>query len=177
MKPLLKIAIVGPESTGKSSLSEALAQYYKTIFVPEIAREYIDQLSRPYEENDLLRIAKSQSEKEDSLIKKANKILICDTTLLVICIWSKVKYNRIYEWIIEEEKKRKYDFYLLTDIDLPWEEDPQREHPHLRQFLFDSYKKALIKKNVKFEIVSGQGNERIKNAVACIERMLKNSSL
>ena len=176
MPPLLKIAIVGPESTGKSSLSEALANYYKTVFVPEVAREYINQLDRPYQEKDLLQIAKSQCEREDLLSAKGTSILICDTTLLVILIWGIVKYKRVDEWIITEEKNRLYDFYLLTDIDLPWEEDPQREHPHLRQFLFDNYKEALLKKNVAFEVVRGLGADRLTNAIACIDRMQQRSS-
>ncbi len=165
--------MVGPESTGKSSLSEALAKHYNTLFVPEMARGYINSLSPPYEESDLLAIARLQCDEEDQLVASANEVLICDTTLLVICIWSIVKYERIEKWIEEEELRRAYDFYLLTDIDLPWEDDPQREHPHLRQFLFDLYKEALIAKNVPFAIVRGQGDERTDNAIRSIEMHLK----
>lgn len=74
-----KIAITGPESTGKSLLAEQLARYYNTVYVPEYAREYIDNLNKPYNFDDILKIAKAQLKNEKLLETKANKILFCDT--------------------------------------------------------------------------------------------------
>ena len=88
-----RIAIIGPESTGKSTLAKELAEYYKTVYVPEVARFYIDELKRSYNQNDLLEIAKLQCDEEDKLLHQANEILICDTNLLVIKIWSEFKYG------------------------------------------------------------------------------------
>lgn len=163
-----KVAIVGPESTGKSSLAKSLARYFHTEFVPEIAREYLEKLDAPYSENDLLTIAKVQCETEDRLSKKVSDILICDTTLLVIKIWSEVKYNRCDTWIIEEEERRKYDLFLLCNIDLEWEPDPLREHPDKREFLFNFYLDSLKLMNANYSIISGIGESRFENAKSAI---------
>ena len=165
-----KIAIVGPESTGKSSLAKSLARYFDTEFVPEIAREYLEKLKIPYRENDLLDIAKIQCETEDRLSKKVGDILICDTTLLVMKIWSEVKYNRCDAWIIEEEERRKYDLFLLCNIDLEWEPDPLREHPDKREFLFNFYLDSLKLMNANYCVISGIGEARIEHAIAAISQ-------
>ena len=135
-KDILKIAIVGPESTGKSSLAEQLAVHYNTLWVPEYARAYLDKLSHPYTESDLLDIARGQLAMESSLSKKASRYLFCDTNLHVIKIWSEYKYKRCHTEILRNLHNDNYALHLLTNIDLPWEYDPQREHPHLRDFFF-----------------------------------------
>ena len=170
MKKQYKIAIVGPESTGKSSLSESLSNYFKTYFVPEVARDYLNNLRSNYEEYDLLVIAKKQIEVEDLISSNVGDLLICDTTLLVIKIWSQVKYNHCNSWILEEENRRKYDLFLLCDIDLEWGFDPLREHPDKRDFLFNLYYQSLLTSNATFEIISGKGNERVNNAITVINK-------
>jgi NadR type nicotinamide-nucleotide adenylyltransferase len=167
-----RIAIVGPESTGKSTLSEGLAKHFNTVWVPEYAREYINQLNRSYTYDDLLVIAKKQMDSEDVLSKKANKIFFCDTNLLVTKIWSQHKYNKVDLWIEEQMQKRKYDLHLLCDIDFPWEDDVQREHPHMRKYFFDWYKKELETSGAEFKIVSGVGADRLKNTIDFINSTL-----
>lgn len=166
-----RFAITGPESTGKSALAKDLAEHYKTVFVPEVARLYIDALEHPYNQNDLLEIAKLQCAEEDKLLSKANKILICDTDLFVIKIWSEFKYGICDDWILDELAKRKYDLHLLCNIDLPWENDPQREHPNERQELFDIYHHELIKMQVKYEIITGSENRRLKSAILAVNKL------
>ena len=132
-----RIAITGPESTGKSQLAKQLADHYGTVWVPEFARDYIDSLGRPYQERDILTIAQGQLDRERDLGQQANKYLFCDTELLVTKIWSDVAYKRCEPWILENLANQTYDLYLLCQIDTPWEDDPQREHPHLREHLFN----------------------------------------
>ena len=108
-----RIAIVGSESTGKSELSEALAEHYNTVWVPEYAREYLEKINRAYVFEDLKIIADGQMHLEDAYEKKTNNILFCDTNLTVIKIWSEFKFGKIDDWIINEIKKRKYDLHLL----------------------------------------------------------------
>jgi len=168
-----KIAITGPESTGKSQLARQLAIHYNTIYVPEYAREYINILERPYNKQDILEIAKGQFAKEKELESKAKKYLFCDTELIVTKIWCEHKYGNCHEWILEMINKNNYDLFLLTDIDLPWQADPQREHPDLREYLFQLYKKELQKRNYNFEIVSGFDNQRIKNAIDIIDNYFR----
>jgi NadR type nicotinamide-nucleotide adenylyltransferase len=184
--PVLKIAIVGPESTGKSELAAALAAHYKTPWVKEYAREYLTNLNRNYNYDDLLEIAKGQVLAEKKTIKNTTdnispmgpdsygdrRLLFFDTNLTVVKIWSEYKYGICDEWITSEVKNRKYDLHLLTDIDLPWQADPLRENPDNRKELFDLYFNELKHQQVAFEIVKGLGTERIRNAITIIENLL-----
>jgi NadR type nicotinamide-nucleotide adenylyltransferase len=172
MPKVLKIAITGPESTGKSQLAEELAAHYKTVYVKEYAREYIDRLDQPYTQNDILEIAKGQIQSEDQMIKQANRLLFCDTELIVTKIWSEVKYGNCNPWILNTIQENKYTLFLLCNIDLPWEEDPQREHPHMRDHLFNLYFNELTNREYPFKVVSGFGKERLLNAIGFIENAL-----
>lgn len=169
---LKRIAITGPESTGKSKLCQQLADYYNDLWVPEFAREYIDKLGRPYTQSDILTIAKSQVELESETAKKAHRFLFCDTELIVTKIWSEHKYLNCDPWILEQIKKTDYHLYLLCDIDLPWEADPQREHPDLREYFFEKYRKELKSHKFNYKIVSGSGKERLDNAIKLIDNSL-----
>lgn len=166
---VIKIAITGPESTGKSILAEQLAEHYHTVWVPEYARAYIDALARPYNQQDILVIAKEQLKSEKAFYLKANSFLFCDTELIVTKIWSEVKYQSCDEWIVTKIIENKYDLFLLCNIDLPWEEDPQREHPHKREYLFNLYRDELNGLNFPYFIISGFGKDRLNNAIQVIE--------
>lgn len=168
---LKRIAIVGPECTGKTSLATQLASICKTTWVPEHARTFLETLGRPYVTTDLLDIAKGQVQLEDDLALTADQLLICDTNLLVIKIWSEFKYNTCDLWIIENTLNRNYDLYFLTDIDMPWEEDPQRENPEQREELFGLYKNALDNMHVNYEVLSGNEEERLSKALAAIKKL------
>lgn len=170
---MLKILITGPESTGKSTLVEGLARHFALPFVSEYAREYIDELSRPYEEKDLLEIAKGQLRKEDEMLKKEVPVLLVDTDLTVIDIWSQEKYGRTHPWILEQMQRRAYDLYLITDVDLKWIWDPQREHPHARGRLMKLYQDSFKRRSIPYHIVSGVGEERVKQAIKIVESFLK----
>ena len=152
---LIRIAIVGPESTGKSVLSEQLAKHYDTEFVKEVAREFIAKLNRKYTIDDIIKISQLQITEENAKAGRANKILFCDTNLLVTKIWAEHSFGVCPEWIFQNFHPGNYDLHLLTGIDLPWEPDPQREHPHLRKQFFDLYKSSLTSLNVPFSIVNG----------------------
>jgi NadR type nicotinamide-nucleotide adenylyltransferase len=165
---LVRIAITGPESTGKSMLSEALAGHFRSSWVPEYAREYIGNLKRPYGKEDILAIAKGQLEREKQANGTGGKLLFCDTELIVTKIWSEVKYGSCDPWILEKIAEHRYDLYLLCDIDLPWEYDPQREHPHMRQYLFDLYRAELTERKLPFEVINGLGDTRLKNAIEAL---------
>ncbi len=169
---LIRVAITGPESTGKSMLTEQLAAYYHTVFAPEYARSYIKKLNREYNFEDLEIIAKGQMAAEKDAEKKADKILFCDTDLTVIKIWGEHKYHKCPQWVGANLAKYTYDLYLLCNIDLDWEYDPQREHPHLRPFFFDWYYEELKKRKVNFQVVEGRGPERLKNALIFTEELL-----
>jgi len=169
--PIRKIAITGPESTGKSWLASGLAAHYQTVFVPEFARGYIDRLQRSYEYEDLLQIAKGQLSAEAEKEKVANGLLFCDTELIVIKIWSLHKYGKCHPFILEQINKQRYDLFLLCDVDLPWQYDEQREHPHLREYFFNWYRKELEDYGFNYLVVSGLGEDRLGSAVEAVEKM------
>ena len=167
---MLRVAITGPESTGKSELANHLSNHFGTIFVPEIAREYLDTLGRSYVFEDIVKIAKKQLEMENALAEKAQKILFCDTDMLVTKVWSWYKYGKRDRWIEEKVKSHRYDLYLLCNIDLPWVEDPLREHPDKRGELFEIYLKELQQMKVNIAIISGTGRARTENAILALNR-------
>jgi NadR type nicotinamide-nucleotide adenylyltransferase len=169
---LRRIAITGPESTGKSLLARQLASHYSTVFVPELARSYIDSLGRPYQESDITEIARGQLRMEQEVEAKANTYLFCDTELIVTKIWSLHKYGSCDPFILDNILNGRYDLYLLCDIDLPWEQDPQREHPHLRKFFFDWYKRELDGYGFRYEVVCGMGRQRLERAIGYVDSLI-----
>lgn len=170
-----RIAVIGPESTGKSELCQHLARIFDTEWVPEFARFYLDRLDGNYEEKDLAEMAKGQLVWEDDKASYSNKYLFCDTTLIVFKVWSDHKFGRTDAWIEAELTKRTYDYYLLTNIDVPWIPDPQREHPKLRKHFFDLYKKHLVENNLPYGLVSGIEDERTQCAVDHLNQFFHNS--
>ena len=170
---LKKVVIIGPESTGKSTLATLLATHYVTALVPEYAREYIERLDRPYIEQDLKDIAKGQLIAEDREIKYAKNLLICDTNLLVIKVWSEYKFGVCHPEIMEQIKNRKYDLYLLTNLDVPWVEDLQREHPHMREFFYGIYCDEIEKSGVPYVEITGEElHYRKLMAIRAIDKIL-----
>lgn len=166
-----RIAIVGPESTGKTDLARFLAGHYQTTWVPEFARVYLENLHRPYTKDDLLIIARGQIQSENALAKKANRLLFCDTNLVVIKIWSEFKYHTCDPEILTLMNDQKYDLHLLMDVDLPWEDDPLREHPDKRQELFDLYKAELENTQTNFTIIRGDYALRKESAIKAVEKI------
>ncbi|HMP99864.1 MAG TPA: ATP-binding protein [Cyclobacteriaceae bacterium] len=166
-----RIAIVGPECTGKSTLSAELAQHFNSRWVPEFARTYLENLNRPYIQSDLLEIAKGQLSWEEEQVAHANRFLFCDTNLLVIKIWSEFKYQSTDQEILKLWQSKNYALHLLTDIDIPWEDDPQREHPEKRAQLFEIYREHLLKENISYIHIKGSKTERLQEAIRAIEKL------
>lgn len=164
-KKPLRIALTGPESTGKSILCRQLADYFNEPWVPEYSREYLANLDDVYNFNDILMIARGQFEKEQKLLKYAGEYLFCDTDFTVTHVWSMVKYGKSHKWIEEMAIKHPYDMTLLCNIDLPWEYDPLRENPDNRDYLFNLYLVELQNRRAPFSIVSGKNDNRFYNAL------------
>ena len=168
-----RIAVVGPECSGKTHLSMALAEHYRTVWVPEYARYYIDHIKRSYKEEDLQKIAQMQMLSEDELAQNANQLLICDTNLVVMKVWSEFRFGRCHPEILEQINYRSYSLHLLTNVDIPWENDPQREHPDKREYFYKVYKNELEALGVNYVEISGDENTRVKTAINAIDSSLK----
>ena len=170
--PNLNIVITGPESSGKTWLSRSLSEHYETIWTPEFTRSYLKTIDRPYVEEDLLIIAKTQLEKQKSDLLLANRFLFSDTGLLVLKIWSEVKFGRCAPWIDRELKNGHYDLFLLCAPDLPWVYDPLRENPDDRALLFERYETTLKRFELPYAVITGEGEARLLNATQAVERFL-----
>lgn len=169
---MIKVAVIGPESTGKTTLAKSLAEHFNTVWVPEYARTYLNQLDRPYVQSDLLEIAKGQMESEKALERSANGILFCDTDLHVIKVWSEYKFGECDPWILNRLETQYYDFFLLTFFDIPYEVDPLREDPEERPYFFDIYYNMLLKRDLHFAVIQGSHNERIELAKKMVSSLL-----
>ena len=169
---MIRVVIIGPESTGKTTLSKALADQYNTVWVPEYAREYLNQLDRPYVQSDLLEIAKGQMESQIEAGKQAHGLLFCDTDLHVIKVWSEHKYGTCDPWILNQLKVQYYDLYIITDFDIPYEDDPLREHPEMRSYFFDIYLNLMKDNDKAFIVAQGDLKTRIKQAKKAIGALL-----
>ena len=173
---MLKVAVVGPESSGKTTLCEALMVHRRAWMVSEVAREFLAELERPYAEADLLAIAKAQVENEDLITDEFKGVMVCDTDLITVRIWSEEKYGRCDPWILQQSEQRHYDLWLLCKPDMPWEADPLRENPHDRDRLFGVYEGMLKWLEKPYLIMQGDRERRLAEASKAIAEMLRQRS-
>ncbi|WP_291097081.1 MULTISPECIES: DUF4301 family protein [unclassified Flavobacterium] len=169
---IIKIALFGPESTGKTTLAKQLAEHFKTAWVPEFARDYLqekwEKTGQICDVDDMLPIAYGQTKLENDSLSIANKHLFCDTNLLVTKVFSEAYYNFCDPLLDEAAREHKYDLFFLTDIDVPWEKDDLRDKAEGRESVFAVFKQALIDNNKPFITLSGDENLRLNKAIAII---------
>src|SRR5660398_140578 len=160
------IVITGAESTGKSTLTESLADYFNVPFIPEIARKYVENLVERYTYRDVENIARQQVEQFNSLVNSNHPFIFIDTWLIITKIWFEVVFNKIPDWFIKEIHQNKIDLFLICDIDLPWISDPVRENGgEKRKILQNKYIENINEFNFEYKIVRGKNEERLKNAL------------
>ena len=173
----LKVVVFGPESSGKTTLSRALASHYNVLWIEEFARDYLqekwDKENKVCELNDLLPIAYGQIKLENEYSQKTNKLLICDTDLLETKVYSETYYDGYCDPLLEKYAlKNSYDLYILTNIDIPWEKDDLRDRPNEREKMFDAFKETLIKYNRPYIEVSGSLSKRLVTATKSINTLI-----
>ena len=179
-----KIVIIGPESTGKSTLCKNLAAHYKTAWVKEYAREYLLNNGTAYSFENLLTIAKGQIDNEELGIKNLvaqssssppthHSPLIIDTDMYVLKVWCEFVFGQCHHWILNRIVERKYDLYLFCNIDLPWVKDELREYPDLttREKLYHHYKDILVNQHTSWVDISGNYKERLQKAISAIDKV------
>lgn len=189
---IFKVVVIGPESTGKSSLCEKLAVHYNTIWVEEYAREFLIKNGNAYTQEDLLTIAKGQIENEEYAIRELttnNKrqtynsklqtpnspILLIDTNMYVMKVWSEFVFNTCDNFILDQIVERKYDLYLLCEPDIDWVKDELREYPDLetRSKLFHHYKDLMVHQHCNWISINGDYESRLQKAISHVDRLLQ----
>jgi len=190
METIKKFVVIGPESTGKSTLCSQLADYYKTFWVPEYAREFLEKNGTDYSYDDLLTIAKGQINLEeqigDEVLKirvistsniehQTSNILFIDTDMYVMKVWCEFVFNKCHNWILNRIAERSYNGYLLCNTDLPWVKDDLREYPDVatRNKLYHYYKDLLINQSVPWTDINGSYDERLAKAKLFISEFNK----
>ena len=174
---LIKVVLFGPESSGKTTLAQELAKHYQTEWVPEFAREYLQEKwnkeQRTCEAHDLIPIAEGQIRLENYWTEKANKLLICDTDLLETKVYSEAYYLGYCDPVLETYAlQNTYNLYLLTSIDIPWEKDDLRDKPNERERMFLYFKETLEKYDRNFVILKGNKENRLALAIKFIDKLL-----
>lgn len=177
---IVKVVLFGSESTGKTTLAAQLADHYQTRWVPEFMREYLERKwktkGKLISKEDLLPIAKGQLYSEIDAQKKVENLLICDTNLLELKVYSEYYYNGFCpEFIKEQVSKSDFDIYLLTYVDTPWEEDILRDRPHNREEMFSIFEAELKKQGFPYQILKGGLDERLKKSIEIIDSLIMES--
>jgi NadR type nicotinamide-nucleotide adenylyltransferase len=170
-----RVALLGPESTGKSTLSRLLARHYETACVAEYGREYTDHCDMgAFGLDDIRKIGQGQVEREDRAAREANRVLICDTELITTAIWSEIYFEgAVPVWVEAESRRRRYDLYLLLDVDIPWVDDGTRTFSHLRQWHFDRIRRELEERRLPYVVISGGFETRFRAATAAVDALLE----
>ena len=175
-----KVVIIGPESTGKSTLCEQLAAHYQTSWVREYARQYLETNGTNYNFDDLSKIAAGQIEGEDIICNSIQSAtLACgvpvfiDTDLYVIKVWSEIAFNKCDNNILTQIAKRPYDLYLLCNTDLPWVKDSLREYPdlHTRETIYQHYLDVMVHQQTEWTAINGNYEERLATAIKAVDQL------
>ncbi len=186
-----KVVIIGPESTGKSTLCALLAQHYQTLWCPEYAREYLQNNGANYTYDDLLNIAKGQLALQEkyskdtidhwqkvrstsSAINLKAPLLFVDTDMHVMQVWSNYVFGKVDPLITNAEAEQDADLYFLMNIDLEWTADVLREYPDIerRQELFDIYEDLLKRQPSPWVLVQGEHEQRLQTAIQAVDLLL-----
>ncbi len=167
--PVCRVVLTGSESTGKTSLAQALAQHYGASWVPEFAREYLAGKGAPLTGDDVEAIARGQLALQQGLLSTSPSLVICDTDLLSTMVYARHYYGESPSWIDEALRRDPADLYLLLDIDVPWVADPQRDRPNDRAEMHGYFRQTLESLDLPHAVIRGSWKTRLQQALSAIE--------
>jgi HTH-type transcriptional regulator, transcriptional repressor of NAD biosynthesis genes len=165
-----KVCIYGSESTGKTTLAKQLAAHYETVWVEEMARWVLGD--RKCEVSDFPAIAYAQFAETQRQTLHANRVLICDTDLIITQVYEQHYFNYVHPEVLDLQRLEHYDLYLFCDTDLPWVADAQRDLGHLREEMKLKFLHELQSRHIDFQWIRGIGEERFNTAVKAIDEIL-----
>ncbi|MDT0678438.1 ATP-binding protein [Autumnicola musiva] len=174
----IKIVLFGPESSGKTTLASQLAAHYNAPLVKEYMREYLqkkwDEKREICQLEDLIPVAEGQMKLENDLAGRAGNLMICDTNLMELKVYSEAYYEGYCDRkLLKHALNNHYSSYFLTYIDTPWKPDDLRDKPDDRIGMFNRFRAALEEHNKPYVILKGNKEERFKRAVSIIDNKLK----
>lgn len=170
---MISVVITGPESTGKSVLTQQLAKHFNGFGVKEYARRYVENLKRPYTLHDVEVIAQRQIEEYNIMKAKAGErqLVFFDTFLIITKVWFEEVFQICPQWLHHALKNMHIDFALLCYPDLPWVPDGVRENPDKRAYLYQRYLEELEFYNIPYRIVKGEGEKRTERAINYVNKL------
>ena len=172
-----RIALLGPESSGKSHLAKELAAHFNTKYVEEYGRTYCERFGMDLEPLDFAHIAGGQLYREDEMARQANRVLFCDTDLLVTQVWSEIYFKgHCQPWIMWANHLRRYDLFLLLKPDIPWKNDGLRAYEQQRSRMFERLLNELTARRLPHIVVSGDFEARTRQAIEAVEAVVSSSS-
>ncbi len=173
---MIRITITGSECTGKTTLARSLAAHYRTVWVPEYVRRFVEEKGAPPEWEDVEAIARGQMALEDSLLARASRLAILDTDLLSTIVYGRHYYGDCPAWIEDALAERVADLYLLADIDVPWVPDGhQHDRGDRREEMQELFQRALSERNLERVDIRGPRQRRLERAIAAIDSLLEPS--
>lgn len=172
-RPLTRICLFGPESTGKTTLARDLAAHFGAGLVPEFARAYLEQRDGAFTYPDMEAIGRGQLALQQKGESETNGLLFCDTDLLTTTLWSRWFFGRCSPWLEKEAAAQTFDLTLLTCVDVPWVADIVRYLPEEREAFYGQCVQALRAHRREFVTVAGDWDQRREKAVVAVERLLR----
>ncbi|MEW6209619.1 MAG: ATP-binding protein [Acidobacteriota bacterium] len=168
-----RVCLIGAESTGKTTLAESLAHHFGTAWAKEFARDYLEPKNWVCQWEDMIEIARGQAQLEDEMVKRASRVLFCDTDPMTTAVWCERYFDKCDERILRLADERKYDLYFLCDIDFEWIDDGTRDSGHLREWFHRRFLEEIERRHLRCVLLSGSIEERMNRAIAEVERLIE----
>jgi nicotinamide riboside kinase len=168
-----RVVVMGPESTGKTTLARELARRYNTVWTTEYLRVHLDAKQAECTPDDLPKVVAGHRATEAVLARLANRVLFCDTDPLMTAVYSRFYYHEVPEWLEAAAVERRAAHYLLLDADVPWVADPQRDQPHGRERILAMCREQLDRYGLPWTLLSGSWDERLRQACSLVDALFE----
>jgi HTH-type transcriptional repressor of NAD biosynthesis genes len=175
-----RVCVLGAESTGTTTLARALAEHYRTVWVPEYGREYsAEKFARgetDWTTDEFVRIAAEQTRREELAARDANRVVIGDTNAFATRLWHRRYVGHDSDAVKAEADRARCDLYLLTGDEIPFVQDGLRDGEHIRHEMHTWFEDALGAQCVPWKLLRGTHEERLVEATAAVDGLFAESA-